>query len=96
MGFAGSAREIPLIVARVSVDFRAPVGLEDPVEIGVVVTHIGRTSFTLAYRVEASGRLAAEAESVQLHYDYGERRPVPITGAMRTRLEALLLPAAGP
>ncbi|HVN30372.1 MAG TPA: thioesterase family protein [Thermoanaerobaculaceae bacterium] len=94
--FSGSARDIPLIVARVAVDYRSPIGLEDLVEVGVGVKAIGRTSFTLAYRVEASGRLAADAESVQLHYDYGDRRPVPITGAMRAKLEALLLPAAGP
>jgi acyl-CoA thioester hydrolase len=92
--FSGSARDIPLIVARVAVDYRSPVGLEEAVEVGVGVTEIGRTSFTLAYRVEASGRLAAEAETVQLLYDYGERRPVPINGAVRAQLEALLLPGA--
>jgi acyl-CoA thioester hydrolase len=82
--FSGSARDIPLIVARVAVDYRSPVGLEEAVEVGVGVTEIGRTSFTLAYRVEA----------VQLLYDYGERRPVPINGAVRAQLEALLLPGA--
>ena len=92
LGFAGSARDIPLIVARVAVDFRAPVGLEDPVEVGLAVKHIGRTSFTLVYRIEASGRLAAEAETVQVHYDYGKARAVPITGELLGKLEALRLP----
>ena len=92
-GFAGSAREIPIIVARVSVDYRSPVGLEDRVTVAVGVKQIGRTSFTLAYRVVASGRLAAEAETVQVHYDYGLRRPVPLDPAMRHDLEALRIPS---
>jgi acyl-CoA thioester hydrolase len=90
-GFSGSAREIPIIVARVAVDYRSPVGLEELVAIGVGVTEIGRSSFTLTYRIEASGRLAAEAETVQVLYDYGRGRPLPITGELRGKLEALRL-----
>ncbi len=91
--FDGTARDIPVIVARVAVDFRSPVGLEDRVEIGVGVTSVGRTSFTFFYRVEASGRLAAEAESVQVCFDYAAGRPVPIDGDLRQRLEAIRLPS---
>jgi acyl-CoA thioester hydrolase len=92
--YSGSAHDIPIIVARVAVDYRSPVGLEEPVEIGVAVKQIGRTSFTLAYRIEASGRLAAEAETVQVLYDYGQGCPVPITGELRRKLEALMLSGA--
>ena len=92
LGFSGTAREIPIIVARVSVDYRSPVGLDDRVVIGVGVTSVGRTSFTLAFRVEASGRLAAEAETVQVYYDYAVRKPIAIVGEFRARLESLRLP----
>jgi acyl-CoA thioester hydrolase len=94
MGFSGSARDIPFIVARVSVDYRSPIGLTDSVLIGVGAKAIGRTSFTLAYRIEASGRVAAKAESVQVRYDYALRRPVPIEGELRARLEELQLSAS--
>ncbi len=90
-----SARDIPIIVARVAVDYRSPVGLSESLEIGVGVRAIGRTSFTLAYRVEADGRLAAEGETVQVLYDYGQGRPAPIAGALREKLEALMLPLPG-
>jgi acyl-CoA thioester hydrolase len=90
-----SARDIPIIVARVAVDYRSPVGLSESLEIGVGVRAIGRTSFTLAYRVEADGRLAAEGETVQVLYDYGQSRPAPIAGALREKLEALMLPLPG-
>jgi acyl-CoA thioester hydrolase len=94
-GFTGSARDIPIILARVSVDYRSPIVLEDRVLVGVGVNEIGRTSFTLRYVIEASGRLAAEAETVQVIFDYGSRSPVPIPDDLRAKLEALrLLPAA--
>ncbi len=84
-----SARDIPFIVARVVVDFRSPIGLEDEVRAGVAVTRIGRTSFTLGYRITASGRLAAEAETVQVSYDYAAGQPMPIDDDLRGRLSAL-------
>ena len=90
-GFTGSAREIPIILARVAVDYRSPISLEQPVEIGVGVSGIGRTSFTFRYRIEAAGVLAAEAETVQVCFDYTSSRPAPIDGGLRGRLEALRL-----
>jgi acyl-CoA thioester hydrolase len=92
IGFSGSARDIPFIVARVAVDYRSPIGLEDSVLIGVGTKAIGRTSFTLAYRIEASRRVAAEAETVQVRYDYAQRRPLPLEGELRAQLERLRLP----
>ena len=91
-GFTGSARDIPIIVARIAVDYRSPISLTDRVEIGVAVTSIGRTSFSFGYRIEASGRLAAEAESVQVHFDYANGRPIPIDETLRARLEAMRPP----
>lgn len=92
LGFTGSARDLPIILARVAVDFRSPIALEDTVSVGVAVKHLGRKSFTFAYRVEASGRLAAEAETVQVSYDYAAGRPAPIPDDLRSRLTALLRP----
>lgn len=92
LGFVGSARDLPFIIARVAVDFRSPIALLDDVTIGVAVAHLGRTSFTLRYRIEASGRLAAEAETVLVSYDYEAGRPVPIPDALRSRLAALSVP----
>jgi acyl-CoA thioester hydrolase len=92
LGFTGSARDLPFIVARAAVDFRSPIALEDEVVVGVAVKHIGGSSFTFAYRIEASGLLAAEAETVQVSYDYALDRPTPIPDDLRSRLAALLRP----
>lgn len=91
-GFTGGARDIPIILARVAVDYRFPIALNDAVEIGLGVSRVGRTSFAFAYRIEASGRLAAEAETVQVHFDYAAGKPCPITAELRAQLAALRLP----
>lgn len=93
---SASARDVPFIVARVAVDFRSPIRFGDKVVVRVAVGSLGKTSFTLRYRVEASGRLAAEAESVQVVYDYAAHRPVPIDDEMRDRLLALAVAEQGP
>ncbi len=88
-GFAGGAREIPIIIARVAVDYRSPIGLADEVEVGIAVGRTGRTSFAFEYRIEASGRLAAEAETVQVHFDYAAGAPCAIPAELRAQLAAL-------
>ncbi len=88
-GLTTSARDVPFIVARVAVDFRSPIRFGDDVVVRIAVSSLGRTSFTLRYRVEASGRLAAEAETVQVMYDYSTGRAVPIGAELRERLEKL-------
>jgi acyl-CoA thioester hydrolase len=93
IGFNGGARDVPFVVARVTIDYRSPIALTDTVAVGIALSAIGRTSFTFEYRIEASGRCAAEAESVQVHYDYAAQRPSPIPAVMRERL-ATLQPAA--
>jgi acyl-CoA thioester hydrolase len=90
LGTVRHASDFPFILARVAVDYRSPISFGDDVVVRVGVTRVGRSSFTLAYRVEASGRLAAEAETVQVMFDYASARPVPIDAELRARLERLM------
>ena len=94
-GLRGGAAEFPFVVARIEVDYRRPIELGDAVEVGVAVSHVGRTSFTFAYRVEAGGLLAAEAASVQVAYDYERRTPMPVPEALRRLLDSIAAPARG-
>ncbi|MCX7894512.1 MAG: acyl-CoA thioesterase [Thermoanaerobaculum sp.] len=87
---AALAVDFPFVVARVVVDYRQPIHLQDPVEVEVRVSHVGRSSFTLAYRVWAGGAVAAEAETVQVHYDYAQRQSKPLGITLRQQLERLL------
>lgn len=83
--------DFPFVVARVSVDYKMPVKLHHQVETELWVQHLGRSSFTLGYRLWADNQVGAEAETVQVHYDYTKGKSLPIQGALRSRLEALLV-----
>lgn len=70
------------LIAHVTLDYRAPVSLEDRVEVQLRVVRVGRTSFTLGYHLhrEADGVLLAEGETVQVMLDFATGRPRPISG----------------
>jgi acyl-CoA thioester hydrolase len=77
---AGKNPQQDLILARVEVDFRSPIELGERVEVGVRPGRLGTKSFELEYGVRANGRLAAEARSVLVGYDYlrGESVEIPV------------------
>jgi acyl-CoA thioester hydrolase len=84
------AGEVSYIIARVEIDFRAPATTGQVLEVAIAVTGFGRTSFTMAYQIrDAEGRLVATATSVQVAYDYAAGKTVPLTDALRSRIEAL-------
>lgn len=86
---AESARDFPFIVARITVNYKAPIRYGDHVEVQLAATHVGQKSFTLEYQVDAGERMAAEAETVQVYYDYAIQQSVPIPEEIRRRLGKL-------
>ncbi len=56
------------VTARAEIDYRSPVYCGDTLTIVIWVSVVGKTSFTTSYRVmdAASGRLVAEAKTVQV------------------------------
>ncbi|MBI3551085.1 MAG: acyl-CoA thioesterase [Elusimicrobia bacterium] len=81
--------EYGVILARVEVDYRSPVQLDDELVIGVRVVRLGGASFEMAYRIaeRRSGRLVADAKSVQVCYDYkvNKVRKMPAEFAAKMR-----------
>lgn len=75
------------ILARAEVDFKRPIHLEDPVEVGVRVVRLGRSSFEMEYQVVAGGEVAATGRTVQVWLEGG--RPAPLPEAIRARIQAL-------
>ncbi len=65
------------VMARVEIDYRKPIGLDDPVRVELRCTHMGHTSFALAYKVirETDGVILAEAQTVQVMVDFTNMRP---------------------
>lgn len=87
---ADRIERLPLILARVEVDFRAPIMLDEPVEIGSRVAWIGSSSFGMSHTMLAGAdrHVAAEVTSVLVTYDYATERPMPVPDDWRARFEA--------
>ena len=81
--------EMNMIVARVEIDFKAPVRLGQEVEISVRASRFGTKSFDLDYELRVEGEIVAEAKSVQVAYDYDRREAVAVPAHWREKLSAV-------
>jgi acyl-CoA thioester hydrolase len=88
LGAASGLEDLSFIVARIEIDFRAPIAFGEEVEVGVRASRFGSKSFDLDYELRAGGRLVAEAKSVCVGYDYATGETVPIPNTWRERLAA--------
>jgi len=81
---------LPLILARVELDFRSPVFFGDELEVGTRVDRIGRSSISMSHRVTAGpeGHLVADVTTVLVTYDYGSARPIRVPAEWRARMGA--------
>jgi len=89
MGAATGLEDMNMVVARVEIDFKAPVRLGQEVAISVRASRFGTKSFDLDYELRVDGELVAVAKSVQVAYDYNLREPVPVPAEWREKLTAV-------
>ena len=85
---AATPDSMPIIVARIEINFRAPVGLGDGVEISVHASRFGEKSLDLDYVLRVGGKIVAEARSVLVGYDYGTGETIAIPEDWRERMAA--------
>jgi acyl-CoA thioester hydrolase len=88
LGAATTLEDMAIIVARIEIDFRAPVGFGEEVEIEVRASRFGEKSFDLDYELRVGGKIVAEAKSVLVGYDYDKGETVTIPDDWRERLAA--------
>jgi acyl-CoA thioester hydrolase len=71
---------LPLILARVELDFRSPIEFGEDVTVETRVDRIGRTSFGMSHRMTAGAeaRLVGDVKTVLVTYDYAGARPMPV------------------
>ena len=83
-------RVVPFILARVEIDFRSEALLHETLELCIRCSHVGTKSFGFEYEIRESttGRTVVRASSVQVFYDYANKRSIPCPAGMRERLEA--------
>ena len=79
---------LDMILARVEIDFRAPLRIGDEIEIGVRPAGVGTKSFELEYEVRSADAVAAEAKTVIVSFDYESGRSLDVPEAWREALAA--------
>jgi acyl-CoA thioester hydrolase len=77
-----------VILARVEIDFRSELLVGEEIEVHSRCSRIGTKSFELEHEIRVDGRVAAEARSVRVGFDYERRASAPLTDAVRERLAA--------
>ncbi len=84
-------RELPAIgvVAETACRYLRPVGFPEPLEIGLAVSRLGRTSVTYRLAVLRAGEdePAAIGRFVHVYVDAAGRRPTEVPAALRAVLE---------
>ena len=83
-------RRVPFILAHVTVDFRAEALVDEILRSGIRCEWIGTRSFAFRYEIreKESGRLVVEADTIQVCYDYGAKKSLPMPDELRRQLEA--------
>lgn len=81
-------KKLSIILARVEIDYRSPSFCGETLVVGIRTSKVGGASFEAAYAVteKASGRLVAEAKSVQVWYDYATGKVSRIPGEAARRI----------
>lgn len=87
-------RSLDIVVARAEVDYRFPATVDMDLVVWVRTTELKRSSFVMEYRVEekGTGRLIAEARTVQACYDYAANKVQRIPDSVRKGTLALEKP----
>ncbi len=80
--------EMAMILARVELDFRAPAGFGDEIEVGVRTARLGTKSFDLEYELRRGDEVVANATTVIVAYDYQSKLSKEIPDEWRRRLAA--------
>jgi len=78
-----------IILPEAHVRYLAEMFLGDELKIGVKIVKVGRSSFTMSYRIERDGVATAEGETVLVCFDYQQRKPRRIDIGFREKIEVL-------
>jgi acyl-CoA thioester hydrolase len=76
-----------IAVARADVDYRRPIFFRmTPYEVHSWVSHVGRTSFTMAAEIRDGGEVLASSRVVLVGFDSATQRAAELTPSQRARL----------
>ena len=83
-------REVSFIVARAECDFKIAAKFGDQLEVSMFTTTIGNSSFIWEYEIRSvvNNQLMALGKTIQVYYDYGTQKPLPVPEHVRAKLLA--------
>ena len=78
------------LIARVEIDYRKPILLQDEVRVELRCSHVGHTSFSLAYKLlrAKDDVVLAEGQTVQVMMDFATQRPRAVRPQTQAWLKA--------
>ena len=77
---------IDYVLKKISVEYHSRILFPGSVRVGLRVSHVGKTSFALAYELRnAGGEIVATAETVQVMFDYQAGQPKAVPEGIRER-----------
>jgi acyl-CoA thioester hydrolase len=81
------------LVAETRCTYASPLTFPEPVDVGLAVASLGRSSIRYRIGVFGVGRdeASADGEFVHVVVDRATRRPVPIPGDWRAKLESIVV-----
>jgi len=88
--------DIPLIIARVDIDYLSPIHLHHQPKVALWVDHIGTKSFSFSYLVfegspQQDPTIFARATTIQVYFDYSVQKSIPIPERERDVLAQFLV-----
>lgn len=82
---------VSVILASIRCDFLSPAYLDEELTVSIRVSEIGRSSFSMEYKIQdtGTGRDVARGESTQVYFDYKNEKSLPITPELRKKFETI-------
>ncbi len=80
-----------LIMVRTEFDFLSEMYYGEDVEIRTYILKIGNSSFTMGHEAWQNGNLRVKGEAVLVHFDFIEKKSVPIPDSIRSQLNEHLM-----
>jgi acyl-CoA thioester hydrolase len=81
-------QDVGIIIARVEIDYLTPILMENQLQVGATVSHLGSKSFDMMYSLEdpESKEVFAKAKTVLVSYDYISQSPREIPETWRAKI----------
>jgi acyl-CoA thioester hydrolase len=81
-----------LIMVRTEFDFLSEMHYGKDVEIRTFIEKIGNSSFTMGHEAWQKGKLAVKGKAVVVHFDFIEKKSIPIPDSIREQLMKHIIP----